>query len=271
MQVRFWGVRGSVAVSGADVARVGGNTTCVELQAEGQRLILDGGTGLASLGRSLAGPVDTTLLFTHVHWDHIQGVPFFGPLFHPDSRVQLGGHRTAWGGLEQALEAQMRPPLFPIGPSAFRAQIRYRDVESAKPFEVGPFRVTAVLLDHPDGVLAYRIEAGGSTVVFATDVEHADGLDPELVKLAEDADLLIHDAQFTDAEYRGEAGPSRVGWGHSTWTQALAVADAAGAGKVALFHHDPARNDDAVAVLESRANEVRPGTFAAREGSPVAV
>ncbi len=271
MQIHFWGVRGSIAVGGPEVARVGGNTTCVELRHKGERLILDGGTGLASLGRTIDGPLSATLLFTHVHWDHIQGVPFFRPLFHPQSHIVMAGHRTAWGDLRRSLDAQMRPPAFPVGLDAFRARLEFRDLRPDRVFEVGPFRVRSAALDHPDGVLAYRVEAGGRSVVFATDVEHGDTLDPVLVELARDADVLIHDAQYTDREYRGEAGPARVGWGHSTWQQAVSCARAAGAGRLALFHHDPDRGDAAVGALEAAAQDQLPSAFAARERAPVAL
>ncbi len=266
MIVRFWGVRGSVAVSGQPFLRTGGNTTCVEVACDGHRLILDGGTGLAALGRALGAPTDATLLFTHVHWDHIQGVPFFGPLYHPGSTIRMCGLRSAWGSLRDALDAQMRPPQFPVGLDAFRARIAFEDVVPDRPFEVGPFRVLPARMDHPDGVVVYRVEAAGRSLVFATDVEHGDALDPRLLRFAEGADLLIHDAQYTEAEYAGRDGPCRRGWGHSTWHQAVEVGRLTGAARVALFHHDPTRTDDAVAALEARARAHHPGAFAAREG-----
>ena len=183
MQIRFWGVRGSVAVSGAPFVDVGGNTPCVELLCEGHRLILDGGTGLRALGASLGpGPVrDTTLVFSHVHWDHIQGVPFFAPLFHPGSEVRFLGASRNSGTVRDALDAQMRPPRFPIGLDAFRGKLSFGDVADHVPIEVGPFRLRSVDLHHPDGVRAWRVEAGGRSVVYATDVEHFGELDPRLV------------------------------------------------------------------------------------------
>ena len=273
MKVRFWGVRGSVAVSGRQFSRTGGNTTCVEVESEGCRLMLDGGTGLQELGARLGpGPLTATILFTHVHWDHIQGVPFFAPAFHPDSRIQLIGAKRSTGTVASALEEQMTPPRFPIRIEALQAQLSFGELRVPSTFEVGPFRIRAVDLDHPDGVLAYRIEADGRSLVFATDVEHRNGtLDPRLTELAEGCDLLIHDAQYTEAEYWGRGGPSRVGWGHSTWRQAVDVARAAGAGRLALFHHDPGRTDDAVAVVEDRARSLFGDTDAAREGLEIRV
>jgi phosphoribosyl 1,2-cyclic phosphodiesterase len=262
MQVTFWGVRGSVPVSGGIFARTGGNTTCIEIEHAGGRLILDGGTGLAALGASRSGPMDAALLFTHVHWDHIQGVPFFRPAFDPRSRLRLVGAP----GLYEALDAQMRPPSFPVGIDAFRAALEPLEIAPDHEVALGPFTVRAAEMTHPNGVYCYRVEADGHSVVFATDVEHGDALDPRLVELARGADLLIHDAQYTDAEY-----PARRGWGHSTWEQAVEVATCAGAGRVALFHHDPGRTDPELALIESVACRRHHTAFAAREGVVVAL
>jgi phosphoribosyl 1,2-cyclic phosphodiesterase len=262
MDVRFWGGRGSVAVSGPSFAGTGGNTTCVELVSDGWRLVFDGGTGLAALGAALGpAPVRAAVLFTHVHWDHIQGVPFFSPLWNPGSELVLGGRAD----LRDVLDRHVRPPTFPLGLDAFRARIAWHEV-TREPWEYGPFRVTALAAaDHPDGVLVYRAEANGRAVVFATDVEHGDRIDPAIVDFARGADLLVHDAQYDDAEYA-----SRRGWGHSTWAQAVAVAEAADVGRLGLFHHDPARTDGEVARFEAAAAAARAGTFAAREHVGVA-
>lgn len=272
MQVRFWGVRGSIAVSGERFSETGGNTTCVEVTHAGHRLVLDGGTGLRALGEHLGfQPVAATLLFTHVHWDHIQGVPFFAPAFHPDSDLHLVGVRRDSGTLRDALARQMTPPGFPVGLSALVGARRFEDVDGRGPLDFGPFHVVPLEQDHPDGVVAYRIEAGGRALVFATDVEHRDGIDHRLVELAEGADLLVHDAQYTRPEYRGDAGPARVGWGHSTWCDAVDVARQASVGQLALFHHDPSRPDAGVEAIERAAQAELPGAFAAREGLAVAL
>jgi len=267
MEVRFWGVRGSVPVSGPQYAATGGNTSCVELTHEGERLILDGGTGLRALGDAMGGaPIEATLLFSHVHWDHIQGVPFFGPAYDPRSRITFAGAGHRDGSIRDALADQMRPPTFPVTLDMLGARIDYRSVMPGAPSEFGPFRVIPVDLNHPDGVLAYRVEAGGASVVYATDTEHGAALDPRLLKLAEGADLLIHDAQYTDAEYAGASGPPRRGWGHSTWRQAVACARDAAARNLALFHHDPRRDDGPLAGIEAAARSLHAGCFAAREG-----
>ena len=272
MNVEFWGVRGSIAVSGPRFARTGGNTTCVSITAEGHRLILDGGTGLRALGETLGfTPQTATVLFTHLHWDHIQGVPFFSPAFHPDSDLTFVGVERHSGGVKEALALQMRPPQFPIGIEMLRGAKAYRDVAPRAPFEVGPFRITALEQDHPDGVVAWRIQTATRSMVFATDIEHGVRLDPDLQRFAEGVDLLVHDAQYTAAEYAGAGGPPRQGWGHSTWEQAVELARRAGAARLALFHHDPSRDDDAVAIIEHAAQQLYAPTFAAREGLTVAL
>lgn len=266
MRVRFWGVRGSIAVCGADFAATGGNTSCVEVEHDGVRLILDGGTGLQALGRHIGTPAEVAILFSHVHWDHIQGVPFFGPLFHPASKVRILGASRDSGTIRDALAAQMRPPTFPVGLDVFRAQLRFTDLRSGVALEHGPFRITPLDLEHPDGVFAYRLDAGGRSLVYATDVEHGTAIDRRLIALSEGADLVIHDAQYHQHEYRGERGPSRVGWGHSAWDQAADLAHQARASRLALFHHDPGRTDAQVREIETLAAGVLPQSFAAREG-----
>jgi len=278
LRVTFWGVRGSIAVSGARYEQTGGNTTCVELQAGDERLILDGGTGLRALGEHLGfAPIRATLLFTHLHWDHIQGVPFFAPAFHPGSALTFAGVPRATGTVREALAAQMRPPTFPVTLDRLTGARTFLDVPRGASFEVGAFRVTPLEQDHPDGVVAYRIEAFGRSVVFATDCEHRPGSASgresfaAMARFARGADVLIHDAQYTVPEYRGEAGPPRLGWGHSTVDDAVAVARAADCGRLFLFHHDPTRDDVGVAALEAGARLDWPATFAAREGLSLAL
>lgn len=258
MQVRFWGVRGSIPVCSDATRRVGGNTSCVEVQYGGSHLVLDGGTGLRALGESLGHrPLDLTLVFSHVHWDHIQGFPFFLPAFHPDTRLTLVGQPN----LRAALMAQMRPPTFPLRLDQVPARLDFRELTPRAPLEVGPFVLRASPLKHPDPVQAIRVEAGGRRVLYATDHEHGVSLDGSLIDFAGGVNLLIHDAQFTDAEYS-----SRRGWGHSTWQQAVAIAEHAGVSQLALFHHDPGRRDAEVDQIEAIAQQQRSGIFAARQG-----
>ena len=272
MEVRFWGVRGSIPVAGSHVLRTGGNTSCIEVVHDGHRLIIDGGTGLRELGDAIGyQPVELTVLFTHTHWDHIQGVPFFTPAYHAGSNLTFAGPTRDAGTLHDALATQMRPPTFPIQLDDLAAHIDYRAISESDELEIGPFRVRSVDLFHPDGVRAYRIEAGSRIFVHATDVEHGDTLDPRLIRFAEGADLLSHDAQYTREEYLGMGGPSRRGWGHATWRDAVNVARAAGVHRLALFHHDPRRNDDGVDRIEAEARGAFAQCFAAREGSPISL
>lgn len=270
MKVRFWGTRGSIAVSGEQYRGTGGNTSCVEVEHDGYRLILDGGTGLRSLGDSLGfGPLEATLVFSHFHWDHIQGVPFFMPAYNKDSALTFVGVKHELG-LREALERQMRPPNFPVEIDLLAGVKRYADIATGVPFHAGPFTLTAVEQPHPNGVAAYRIEADGRSLVYATDVEHGgETVDARLVDAARDTDLLIHDAQYHWAEYTGVSGPPRKGWGHSTWLEAVLAAQRSGAQRLALFHHDPARDDQGVEDMESLARERFPEAFAAREGQVV--
>lgn len=269
MRVHFWGVRGSIPVSGERFLKFGGNTTCLVFEHEGEYIIIDGGTGLKAFGDSLAGqPVKATLVFTHVHWDHIQGLPFFGPAFHPASQIRVSGiSRDGWE-FKDILSLQMTPPTFPVSLEVLSGIKEISDLQVDRSYQIGPFSLRALEQNHPDGVVVYRVEAGGKSVVFATDVEHGgEGLDPNLIELCEGCDLIIHDAQYTNDEYYGRSGPSRKGWGHSMWREAVELAELSSAKNLALFHHDPSRSDEGVEKIESEARELFSSTFASREGT----
>ncbi|MDF1563256.1 MAG: MBL fold metallo-hydrolase [Deltaproteobacteria bacterium] len=286
MKIRFWGVRGSVASSGPATRKIGGNTTCVEVESQGERLILDAGTGVRALGDHLLEaarqgdrrvPIEASFLFTHLHWDHIQGFPFFAPAYVPGTELTLYGPSEAAGGSEEpmdlrgALARQMEAPNFPVPLEAMGADKRFRDLDDGDRLALGPFEILTRRLEHPQGCLGYRIEAEGHSVCFATDTEHrADGeLDEALLQLARGVDLLIYDAQYTPDEYEGTFGPSRRGWGHSTHEAAARIARACGAKTLALFHHDPTHDDAFVARMERDARGLFPWTRAAREGEVV--
>ncbi len=256
MQVRFQGVRGSVASSGAHVAKIGGNTSCVEVEHDGHRIIFDAGTGLRALGDSLPAPVDATLFFSHLHWDHVQGFPFFTPAFRPDTKLKLYGPGSNGAReLRDALARQMSPPHFPVPLSAMRAHMDFRDALPGPAVEAGPFRVTPFELPHPQGCLGYVVEAGGLKLAYCTDVEMTCAqLKPEVARMLEGVDALVLDAQYTTAEYEGHVGPPKVGWGHSTNVEAAKIAQAVGARRLFLFHHDPAHAD---AQVEDMAEEAR--------------
>lgn len=272
LNTRFWGVRGSIPSPGPHTARVGGNTSCVEIRFGDETLILDAGTGLRRLGDAMlrrGGPVNVNFLLSHVHWDHIQGLPFFAPIFRADSVLRIHGRQPA---LETGLRRQMSEPSFPVPFDQLPSNIELVGVEPGS-IEIGAFSIECAALNHPDGVLAYRIEAGGRSVVYATDTEHyADGeIDNALVELSVGADILIYDAQYTVDEYEGRDGPSREGWGHSTWIEGVRIAREAGVRKLVLFHHDPSHDDDTVDAIERAAAAELAGTIAAREGTEIAL
>ncbi len=271
MRIKFWGVRGSIASPGPDTAGVGGNTSSVEVQCGSSRILLDAGTGIRRLGDKMLteGPVDATLLLSHLHWDHIQGLPFFVPAYLPSTKLQIVGSGHGLMSIQEALAHQMTAPVFPVRLDELGAQIRTREVKSGETFDVGEARVRVAKLNHPGGVHAYRIEHEGRSLVYATDTEHYACIDPTLRALADGCDVLIYDSQYTPEEYRGEKGRSRVGWGHSTYVAGAEIARAAGVGEYVLFHHDPQRTDTGVAEIERRARELFASSVAAREGMEI--
>lgn len=287
MRVRFWGTRGSIAKPGASTTRYGGNTSCVEVRsAAGTLVVLDCGTGAHDLGRSLmAGarqPLRGHILITHTHWDHIQGIPFFAPLFVPGNEWDIYAPRGLAQSLRETLAGQMQYTYFPLTLEQLGATVRYHDlVEGA--FRIGEIEVRTHYLNHPALTLGYRLEAAGASLVYATDHEpyssrlasgcgEISGRDLHHAEFLADADLLIHDAQYTAREY-----PDKAGWGHSTYDYVLALARRAGVKRLALTHHDPSRDDDALdLVVESlRAGDAdrseRLEVFAAAEGQTVAL
>ncbi len=268
MRVRFWGVRGSVASPGPDTVVVGGNTSCVEVQCGDTRIILDAGTGLRNLGDLMLEErqLEAHLLLSHYHWDHIQGLPFFVPAYVPTARIQVIG-AEGLVPVEKVLEHQMQAPVFPVPFHEVAPRFSTETVRNGDQFRLGSASVRVAKLNHPGSVMGYRIEHEGRSVVYATDTEHYSCLDQNLLKLAAGADLLIYDSMYTPEEYRGDAGPSRIGWGHSTFAEGCELARVAGVGTLALFHHDPKRTDAQVSVLVERAKQLFDTTIAAREGT----
>ncbi|GAC1394753.1 MAG: MBL fold metallo-hydrolase [Polyangiales bacterium] len=275
--VRFWGVRGSIPTPGPATAEIGGNTSCVEVRAGGRLLVFDAGTGLRLLGNALMKeakpPVEAWIFFSHVHWDHIQGFPFFTPAFIRGNTIHLFGGHKASSTLEETLAGQMENPSFPVHLSDMGAKMHFHDVFEGEVVEIeaaagaGTIRVTNTRGNHPNGVYAYRVDFGGKSVMYATDTEHYAVVDPKLKRLAQGVDVLIYDAQYTPEEYAGATGGgSKLGWGHSTYEAAVDLAKAAGAKKLVLYHHDPAQDDKAVREKERRARELFAECQAAYEG-----
>ena len=274
MRITFWGVRGSIPCPGPDTVGVGGNTSCVEVRAGKAVLVFDGGTGLRLLGKRMLKemPFTAHLFFSHVHWDHIQGFPFFDPAFVPGNVIHLYGGNNVSRTLEETLAGQMDHPSFPVHLAEMGAQMVFHSVSGVTPVEVDAGDGTKAVVraapgNHPNGVWAYRVEHAGKSVVYATDTEHYAVVDPKLTNLAQDADILIYDAQYTPEEYAGKSGGiPKLGWGHSTYEEAVKLAQAAGVKRLVLYHHDPMQSDAAVADKERRARELFPACEAAREG-----
>jgi diguanylate cyclase (GGDEF)-like protein len=280
MQVRFWGTRGSIAAPGPDTARFGGNTSCVEVRAsDGTVIVLDCGTGARELGLHLAQtmpqPIRLHLFIGHTHWDHIQGFPFFVPAFLPGSELNIYAPLGFQRGLEEAMAGQMEYSYFPVKMRDLRSRIHFTELDEGF-FRVGGVLVETQFLNHTAPTVAYRMTSDGATIAYATDHEpfwNASGRvsqhpgDERHIAFLKGANLVIHDAQYTDAEYR-----DKVGWGHSSIEYAVDVALAAGVERLVLFHHDPAHDDAMMEQMEAmaRAHVGRRGqaldVLAAREG-----
>jgi phosphoribosyl 1,2-cyclic phosphodiesterase len=268
-QVRFWGVRGSIAAPGPATARYGGNTSSIEVRCGDRLLLLDGGTGLRYLGTKLLAesPLDADLFFTHTHFDHVCGLPFFKPFFQPENSFRLwAGHLGGGLTLHRVLREFMMAPLFPVPPDVFKAKIEYLDFKAGEtlPLVRAPgITVRTAALNHPDGATGYRIEYAGKSVCYVTDTEHVPGKpDRNVLGLIDAADIVIYDCMYTDNEY----AKSYVGWGHSTWQEAVRLCKSARVKKLVVFHHDPDHDDDKMDAIGREVAAALPGAVVAREG-----
>ncbi len=276
-KLSFWGVRGSTPTVDPATWRYGGNTPCLELIApDGTQIILDCGTGLRMLGSRWAVPnggkaPGTHILVTHYHWDHIQGIPFFSPLYVENNEFHFYSFRSKFLGrdsLKQVFEAQMALPYFPVDMSAMSARRKFKEVDGGDSFTVGENKITARWLNHPQGCLGFRIETPAGTVAYATDNEPGDAkMDESLRELAAGADLLINDAQFTPEQLE----TTRKGWGHSSWLEGVKAARHAAAKTLVLFHHDPDSTDRMVDSILRQAREEFDSVFAASEGMVITI
>lgn len=286
-RVRFWGVRGSYPTPGPQTVRYGGNTTCVEVEVGGHILILDAGSGIIRLGddllrRAAGRELHMTLLLTHGHSDHLQGLPFFTPLYQPDAHIAFFAPRLAGREVEQLVTPLISPPYFPVDihrlPShrtfhtlTGREQIIWQHGQKEPVLagrqsrtRTGDVHVSVHLSSHHplNGSAVYCIEYGGRKLVFATDVEWQDRCDPAFLAFVEGADVLIHDAQYTPDEYNAD----RQGFGHSSIAMATEAASEAHVGRLVLFHHEPTHDDEKLDALQEEARERFARTSAAYEG-----
>jgi phosphoribosyl 1,2-cyclic phosphodiesterase len=253
VKVSLWGTRGSIPTPGPETARYGGNTSCVHVQGDdGTRIVLDAGSGIRRLGDKLPRPVGRVdLLLSHLHMDHIQGLGFFAPLYDPEAEVHIWGPASTTQGLAGRLTRYLAPPLFPVLLRDLPCRLHLHEVPCGD-FEIGELRVGASMVCHPGPTVGYRIAEGDRVVTYLSDHEPALGnaafttgrLEPEWVsgyELAEGADLLIHDTQYTTAEYE-----ARVGWGHSSVEQCLTFAKLVDTRHLVAFHHEPTRDDESL-------------------------
>ncbi|RME05196.1 MAG: STAS domain-containing protein [Planctomycetota bacterium] len=265
MKIKFWGARGSIATPEPENMHYGGNTSCVEIRtAAGEVLIIDAGTGIRKLGLSLlqdphfSRSKKGTIFLSHFHWDHIQGFPFFVPAFIPGYHFKFYGQFKMGGRLEESLRGQMEHAYFPVRLSDMQSTLEFHEILEETVY-VGDTIVTSRYLNHPQGCFGYRIEDQDGIVVYCSDTEHfPNTLDKKVLELAEGADILIYDAQYTEEEYL-----SKVGWGHSTWNEGVKICREAGVKQLILFHHDPTHNDKFIAKLEKEAQSEFPNTIAA--------
>jgi phosphoribosyl 1,2-cyclic phosphodiesterase len=267
MKVRFWGVRGSIASPGQHTLRYGGNTTCIEVRTDdGHLIILDAGTGIFPLAQKLlkSMPVQANIFMTHSHWDHIQGLPFFTPLYIPGNKVRIHGAYdiVSQRGIEQVMEVQLQYSFFPVREAEMKANIDYRSVNVGEPVAIGDATVTALLLNHPVVNFGYRIDCNGKSVFFTGDHEpwlniyaaEDDGyaefqqiIDQQQAHLdaaLAGVDIMIADSSYTATEYQG-----KLGWGHGTLEGSIAWGRRLGVKTLVCTHHEPERNDEALEAV----------------------
>jgi phosphoribosyl 1,2-cyclic phosphodiesterase len=273
MRVCLWGTRGSIASAGPETVLYGGNTACVEIEGrDGTIVILDAGTGVRRVGDTYHEPRRLDILLTHLHMDHIQGLGFFAPFFEGDYEVHVWGPPSTTQDLRTRLTRYLSPPLFPVRLRDVSARLELHDAP-LEPFEIGGLQISAQTIIHPGQTIGYRVSDGSASVAYLSDHEPALGVnglpnDPEWTSgygVAAGVDLLIHDAQYTDAEYA-----ERVGWGHSRLSDALTFARMAGVSRLVTFHHDPAHDDEFLDRMAAEARAAAPPgieLLPGREGS----
>jgi phosphoribosyl 1,2-cyclic phosphodiesterase len=270
MHIKFWGVRGSTPTPQPENLRYGGNTSCVEVRVGREMYIFDCGTGLRTLGQSLRHEFNGNSLCAHVfvshfHWDHIQGIPFFGPLYDKSENHFLFHSSSRTRSLKRVMEEQMAAPYFPVNTSEMKASRNFYDMEQGT-IQLGDVRLEAVWLNHPQGCLGFRMETKDGIFVYATDNEPGDpAFDKNVRKLAAGADVLVYDAQYLPDEYQAR----KRGWGHSHWREAINVVMESGAKELVLYHHDPDHDDACIDKVVKEARNYYPKVRAAAEGMEI--
>jgi phosphoribosyl 1,2-cyclic phosphodiesterase len=270
MRIKFWGVRGSTPAAQPENMRYGGNTSCVEVRLGDQLYIFDCGTGFRLLGNQLrtefnGNPISAHVFLSHFHWDHIQGLPFFGPLYENAKNRFVFHSSNRTRALKQVLEEQMASPYFPVGLKEMKAQREFHNLEEGK-IRLDDITIRTAWLNHPQGCMGFRLETKEGVIVYATDNEPGDeGFDKSVRKLAEGADVLIYDAQYLPDEYETR----RRGWGHSHWREAVNIVMQSGAKDLILYHHDPDHDDLCLDKVVQEARNYYPRVRAAAEGMEI--
>lgn len=279
MEFRFWGTRGSIPVPGPSTLRYGGNTPCCEVRSKsGHIIIIDAGTGITQAGKALMKegfdqkPLHATLLLTHTHWDHIQGFPFFAPLFCSDHQWDIFGPKHSQRSLEQLLAGQLVPAFSPLESlRSLKAKLSFHEIGEGE-WQIGSLTIKQVFVPHTTITLCYRFEEDGKALVFATDIEYmgeeAEAQKKRMEKHFGGAEVLIHDGMFSDEDY-----PRFKGWGHATTGDCLEIARRSGNAKLYIYHHDPNRDDDSLESLLKDLEKKRlpndPELFLAKEGDVI--
>ncbi len=272
-RLTFWGCRGSIPTPGPDTVIFGGNTSCVSIEYGQHLLIFDAGTGLRVLGQHLLSQSNVVdrqghIFLSHMHWDHIQGLPFFIPAFRLGNPFTIYGERKGEQSLADVLGAQMQTPFFPVSMAeGFQPDVRLQEVMPEQPVSIeADLTVTPFPLHHPGGAVGYRIRVGDVVIAYVTDHEHPVGdIAPDILSAVRGVDILIHDAQYS----REELMQSKLGWGHSAWEDVVDLARAAHVQQLFLFHHDPARTDAELCQRAQLAHDLFAPARMAREGLQV--
>ena len=272
MRIKFWGVRGSVPAPQPENMRYGGNTSCVEVRLGEKIYVFDCGTGFRILGHQLRHefrdrPILAHVFVSHFHWDHIQGFPFFGPLYDNQESSFLFHCSNRTRSLQRVTQEQMASPFFPVGVSEMKARQKFYDIEEGST-TIDDMRVQTAWLNHPQGCMGFRLETKDGIFVYATDNEPGDAaFDKNVRKLAAGADVLVYDAQYLPAEYEAR----HQGWGHSHWREAVNIVMESGAKELVLFHHDPDHDDICIDNVVKEARNYYPRIRAAAEGMEITI
>ncbi len=272
--IRFWGVRGSLATPGKQWVKYGGNTSCVEIRCDDQIFIIDLGSGARPMGGALfaEAPLSANILFSHYHYDHICGMPFCGILYDPRNSFEIYGEARGPKKVKSVLSGQMKYPYFPVGIEALGSKIKYHTIAPGDVIQKGDVRVKTASLNHPQSAIAYRTEFLGKSIVYCSDNEHQQSMPKKLANLIQGTDVLIYDAAYTDEIYDGKVGGgSKVGWGHSTWSEAIKAAKDLKVGALYIFHHDPMMTDSDIDGLLAANKKKMKNLEAAREGMVVSL